>query len=80
MREEVTVESNQILTIERRSASRAARQREGGAGAGGNNGGEVPYYSYYFFTSQFIYLHGAEIEPDVGSQTRTYNTNEIIIT
>ncbi|XP_028157244.1 uncharacterized protein LOC114350564 isoform X7 [Ostrinia furnacalis] len=41
MREEVTVESNQILTIERRSASRAARQREGGAGAGGNNGGEV---------------------------------------
>lgn len=77
MREEVTVESNQILTIERRSASRAARQREGGAGAGGNNGGEVPYY---FFTSQFIYLYGAEIEPDVGSQTRTYNTNEIIIT
>lgn len=31
LREEVTVESNQILTLERRDPSRVARQRDGSA-------------------------------------------------
>ncbi|XP_037295454.1 uncharacterized protein LOC119189544 isoform X2 [Manduca sexta] len=43
LREEVTVESNQILTLERRDASRVARQRDGSGaeGTSGSAGGEV---------------------------------------
>lgn len=42
-REEVTVESNQILTLERRDPSRVERQRDGGetTTAGAGSGGEV---------------------------------------
>lgn len=41
LREEVTVESNEIFTLERRDPSRAARQRDGTGAEAGGAAGEV---------------------------------------
>lgn len=40
-REEVTVESNQILTLQRRDTSQVARQRDAGSASGAAGAGEV---------------------------------------